>query len=61
MHTPKLGAQGLLGEAVTFQALHMVVEFQARWREDLLLKKKEVCLKLKQISIVDLGSYSAPV
>lgn len=41
MHTPKLGAQGSLGEAVTSQALHMVVEFQARWREDLLLKKRK--------------------
>lgn len=29
--------------------------------EDLFLKKEEVCLKLKQISIVDLGPDSAPV
>lgn len=39
----------------------MVIKFYARWSEDLLLKKEEVSLKLKQISIVDLGPYSAPV
>jgi len=38
----------------------MVIKCHARWSEDLLLEKEEVCLKLKQISIVDLGPDSAP-
>lgn len=60
-HTPTLGAQRSLGETETSQDLHMVAGFQTRWSEDLLLKKEEVCLKLKQINIVDLGPDSAPV
>ena len=58
---PKLDTPRSLGETVTFQALYMVIRFHARWSEDLFLKKEEVCLKLKQISIVDLGPDSAPV
>lgn len=61
MHTTQIDAPRSLGETVIFQALYMVIKFYARWSEDLLLKKEEVSLKLKQISIVDLGPYSAPV
>ena len=58
---PKLDAPRSIGETVTFQALYIVIKFHTRWSEDLLLKKEEVCLKLKQISTVDLGPDSAPV
>lgn len=48
-----MNAPRSLEETVMTQVLYMLSNFMQG--EDLLLKKKEVFLKLKQIIIVDLG------